>query len=128
MDRFSFIHGKRIDLTTLSIEGDNVRLVSINLSFASEVYKEFTREITRYMAPKPADDISGLDAIRTVENWAANHIKFDYAIYPVDKNTMASRKIPEALGGTVFRKETLESMSGNILDEVVYKIPYSALC
>jgi hypothetical protein len=40
----------------------------------------------------------------------------------VDRNNIASRKIPESLGGEIVKKLKLETPSGKILDEVVYKI------
>jgi ribosomal-protein-alanine N-acetyltransferase len=69
----------------------------------------------------------GREAIITLTSWAVENIDFDYAIYPVDKANIASRKIPEALGGTIFDEKRAKNMSGNYLDEVIYKIPYEIL-
>jgi len=49
------------------------------------------------------------EAIQTLISWAAEHIDFDYAIYPVDKANAPSRKIAESLGqnhwGGVFSRK-----------------------
>jgi RimJ/RimL family protein N-acetyltransferase len=48
---------KPLDLSTINIEGDRVKLLSINESYTEAIFKEFTPEITRYMLPKPAEVI-----------------------------------------------------------------------
>ncbi len=188
MNNFDFKRKSPEDLTSLRIEGDRVTLQSIKESDSSEIFKEFTSEITQYMFPKPAEKIEetlsfisesldgmrggwdlvlvitrkengeflgccglhgnrnprtpelgiwikkeahgnkyGREAIITLTSWAVENIDFDYAIYPVDKANIASRKIPEALGGTIFDEKRAKNMSGNYLDEVIYKIPYEVL-
>ena len=77
-----------------------VALLSLTEDCAESIFEELTAEITRY---------------------------FDYAIYPVDKANVASRKIPESLWGTVFAEKQVQTMSGDILDEVIYKRPYETL-
>ncbi len=69
----------------------------------------------------------GREAVMTLSSWAVDHIDFAYAIYPVDRANVASRKIPEALGGEITEEKTVKMMSGGYLDEVVYKIPYEML-
>ncbi|OPX97796.1 MAG: hypothetical protein A4E58_01205 [Syntrophorhabdus sp. PtaB.Bin006] len=69
----------------------------------------------------------GQEAIMTLTLWAVETIDFDYVIYPVDKANIASRKIPEALGGIVFEEKKVRARSGGCLDEVVYKISYEML-
>jgi ribosomal-protein-alanine N-acetyltransferase len=69
----------------------------------------------------------GREAIKILTSWAVENIDFDYAIYPVDKANIASRKIPEALGGTIFKEKKVKTMSGSYLNEVVYKISHEAL-
>jgi ribosomal-protein-alanine N-acetyltransferase len=188
MQTFDFIGQVPIDLTSLQIEGDRILLRSIEERDSSEIFKEFTPEITRYMFPKPAEKIEetlsfiaesldgmrggwdlvlaitkkengeflgccgfygkgnprrpalgiwikkeahgkkyGREAIKTLTSWAVEHIDFEYAIYPVDKANIASRKIPESLGGTIFEEKKVRTMNGSYLDEVVYKIPYDIL-
>ncbi|SHO57543.1 GNAT family N-acetyltransferase [Vibrio quintilis] len=65
----------------------------------------------------------GQEAIRHLMNWAKDNIDFDYAIYPVDRANIASRKIPESLGGVLWKENELKTASGKILDEVIYKVP-----
>ena len=69
----------------------------------------------------------GREAIKTLCYWAVKNIDFEYLIYPVDRANISSCKIPEYLGGIIFDEKKVENMSGNILDEVVYKIPYNTL-
>ncbi|MEO1095457.1 MAG: GNAT family N-acetyltransferase [Cyanobacteria bacterium J06638_28] len=184
---FIFKHSIPLDLTALAIEGERVILRSLNDTYATAIFTEFTADITRYMLPKPAETIQdtlafitesvasmqaqtdlvlaithsegeflgccglhltqgprtpelgiwlkqaahgngyGREAIATLMAWAVRNIDFDYAIYPVDKANIASRKIPESLGGFVFSEKKVKAMTGNILDEVVYKIPSATL-
>ena len=53
--------------------------------------------------------------------------QFDYLIYPVDRANIPSRKIPESLGGIIFEEKKTKTMSGGVLDEVVYKISHGNL-
>ncbi|MEM6437111.1 MAG: GNAT family N-acetyltransferase, partial [Cyanobacteria bacterium P01_D01_bin.115] len=69
----------------------------------------------------------GKEAIELLTTWAVANLEFEYAIYPVDKANIPSRKIPAALGGFVISEQKVEAMTGHILDEVVYKIPYEIL-
>jgi len=64
----------------------------------------------------------GQEAIKTLIDWCKENIEFDYLIYPVDKKNIPSRKIPESLGGTIFREEIVKTMNNTYLDEVIYKI------
>ena len=188
MDSFNFKQQIPLDLASIQIEGQRISLLAIDESYASEIFKEFDSDITRYMLPKPAENIDetltfirssldsmhegselvlaitrkddgeflgccglhgrgqprtpelgiwlkkgahgnqyGKEAINILFSWAVEHIDFDYAIYPVDKDNIPSRKIPESLGATVFEKKTVTTMSGGSLDEVVYRIPYDML-
>jgi len=186
--KFELKRSDRLDLSSLIINGNRLSLRSLNSDFAADIFKEFNSEITRYMMPKPAEDITdtlafisgaikgmrhgtdlvlaivsntnaeflgccgfhgrgkyqtpelgiwlkksahgkkyGLEAIKTLSLWAVENMNFNYATYPVDKANVPSRKIPEALGGQVYKEVQVKSMSGNNLDEVVYKIPYDAI-
>ncbi len=69
----------------------------------------------------------GREAIKILTSWAAKNIAFDFALYPVDQANIASRKIPEALGGSIVSEQKVRTMSGGYLDEVVYRIPYEIL-
>ncbi|MGF1763219.1 GNAT family N-acetyltransferase [Aliivibrio kagoshimensis] len=69
----------------------------------------------------------GVEAIKTLASWAVEHIVFEYATYPVDKDNVSSRQIAESLGGEVYKELKVTSMAGIVLDEVVYKIPYETI-
>ena len=69
----------------------------------------------------------GREAIAVLAAWAVANLDFDYAIYPVDRANIPSRKIAESLGGFVFEEKKMPAMTGNILDSVVYQIPYETL-
>lgn len=54
---FVFKH-QPIDLLSVEIKSEGLRLVPISLEHDQDIFQEFTTEITTYMFPKPADDIS----------------------------------------------------------------------
>jgi RimJ/RimL family protein N-acetyltransferase len=64
----------------------------------------------------------GMEAIAGLAGWADANLAFDYLIYPVDRRNVASRRIPEALGGVVAAEYTRTSASGNLLDLLEYRI------
>lgn len=65
----------------------------------------------------------GREAMRCLHVWASDHLDVDSFIYPVDKKNTSSRRIAEALGGSVCQEQEIISLSGHVLDEVVYQIP-----
>jgi [ribosomal protein S5]-alanine N-acetyltransferase len=64
----------------------------------------------------------GREAIHMLVNWSCHNIDFDYFIYPVDRRNIASSRIPESLGGRIVKEIKIETPTGKILDEVIYKI------
>ena len=68
----------------------------------------------------------GLEAIAALKGWAEAHIEFERLIYPVDRRNMPSRRIAEALNGSIIEQRKVTSMSGTELDEVVYAIARGA--
>lgn len=46
----------------------------------------------------------GREAITALKNWADINLDYEYIKYPVAVKNISSRKIPESLGGVVFRK------------------------
>lgn len=64
----------------------------------------------------------GLEAIAAIKDWADTNLEYEFLRYPVDQANIASRKIPEALGGKIIRKYDKTNMSGNTLHLVEYKI------
>ncbi|WP_252179479.1 GNAT family N-acetyltransferase [Endozoicomonas sp. 4G] len=182
MKNFEFKNNIKIDLQNISIVDRGLKLVSISDKYAKEIFCEFSEEVTRYMAPKPTENINetldfiscsiegmkakqqlvlvitslkdeflgcvalycrgnacspelgvwvkktahgngyGRKVVSSLFQWASNTINFKYAIYPVDRRNIASRKIPESLGGVIFKEAKVTTESGNVLDEVVYQI------
>lgn len=64
----------------------------------------------------------GKEAVTGVKAWIDKHILYTYIKYPVDKKNTPSRKIAESLGGIIEDEYKKKNMSGNILDEVEYRI------
>lgn len=64
----------------------------------------------------------GREAIATMVNWAQKNIEIDYFIYPVDRRNVPSCKIPESLNGEIISEIQETSLSGHVLDVVIYKI------
>ena len=64
----------------------------------------------------------GRDAIRTLAAWIAKNLELGYLLYPVDRNNIPSRRLAESMGGVIYKEGKRESMSGALLDEVVYRI------
>ena len=64
----------------------------------------------------------GREAIHALVKWARESLEVDSFVYPVAKENIASRKIPESLGGVVFAEKLVTTMRGTVLDEVVYRI------
>ena len=89
--------------------------------------KPRTPEIGIWVKEEAHGNKYGREAIHALTSWAVRNIDFDYVIYPVDKANVASRKIPESLGGIVYGKKIVKTMNGTYLDEVVYKISYEVL-
>lgn len=65
----------------------------------------------------------GREAVAGIKKWAGDNLDFDYLIYPVHKDNIASRKIAESLGGILVSSELKVCPSGKELDEVIYRIP-----
>ena len=68
----------------------------------------------------------GKEAITGLYDWALQTIEADFFIYPVDKDNIPSKKIPESLGGEIFEEKEVPTMDGGTLDEIVFKIPFRA--
>jgi [ribosomal protein S5]-alanine N-acetyltransferase len=65
----------------------------------------------------------GFEAVASLKKWADGNLNYRVLVYPVDEANIASRKIPEKLGGTVTRQYVEKSMSGKALHLVIYEIP-----
>ncbi|MGH7246357.1 MAG: GNAT family N-acetyltransferase [Candidatus Levyibacteriota bacterium] len=64
----------------------------------------------------------GLEAIKALKQWLDENISYNYISYPVDKDNIASKKIIEALNGIPEKEVQVKNMSGNILNEIAYRI------
>jgi [ribosomal protein S5]-alanine N-acetyltransferase len=67
----------------------------------------------------------GLEAIRTLKEWCERQLAVDGFVYPVDRRNIPSRRIPEALGGTVVAEQVERTPGGSVLDQVIYRVPLS---
>lgn len=171
-----------LNLMAVVIETQRLKLVPISMRWKMDCFQEFSPEITLYMQPAPASDISqtekfiqesleglkkgtnlqlviltkdteeflgcaglhephtkhpelgiwlkksahgqkyGREAMTALKEWADEHLEYEYISYPVDKDNVSSRKIPEALGGEIVDAYDKKSESGKILHTVVYRI------
>lgn len=64
----------------------------------------------------------GLEAITAIKHWADENLDYSSLRYPVDRANIASRKIPQALGGKIVEEYDKTNKSGNILHMVEYRI------
>jgi ribosomal-protein-alanine N-acetyltransferase len=64
----------------------------------------------------------GLEVITALKAWADQNLDYKYLLYLVERNNIASRKIPEALGGKVIQEYEEINMSGNVLQTLTYRI------
>lgn len=65
----------------------------------------------------------GIETIRALKQWAEENLDCNYLIYPVDRDNYPSRRIPERLGGVIVKEYDKQSLSGNTLHLLEYKIP-----
>ena len=64
----------------------------------------------------------GKEAVTALKEWTDEHLEYEYLLYPVDEANHASRRIPESLGGKVFREYDKENMGGRMLHLLEYRI------
>ncbi|OKH27597.1 GNAT family N-acetyltransferase [Chroogloeocystis siderophila] len=64
----------------------------------------------------------GLEVITALKDWTDTNIIYEYLSYPVDRRNIASRKIPEALGGQISREYEYIQIDGNTLYLLEYRI------
>ena len=69
----------------------------------------------------------GREAVAALTGWAQRNLAFRYLIYPVDRRNVASRKIPEWLGGVIEAEYEQTGAGGQALSLLEYRIyPASA--
>jgi RimJ/RimL family protein N-acetyltransferase len=64
----------------------------------------------------------GLEAMTGLIEWTHENIKFNHLEYPVSKNNIASRRLPEKNNGKIVGEEYSKGEAGNELDEYIYWI------
>lgn len=65
----------------------------------------------------------GREAIAALVDWAQKNLDITGFVYPVDKENIPSRKIPEALGGEIIGEEQCVRPDRPTLNILVYRIP-----
>jgi len=64
----------------------------------------------------------GREAMLALKKWADTNIQYKYLKYPVDKNNIASRKIPESMNGVIEDSYPYKTASGETLDSIEFRI------
>lgn len=64
----------------------------------------------------------GQEAMHAFKTWADEHLIYDYIEYPVAEDNIASRKIPESLGGTIARDYAEGNGAGEVMVWLEYRI------
>ncbi|MBR8834490.1 MAG: GNAT family N-acetyltransferase [Stigonema ocellatum SAG 48.90 = DSM 106950] len=169
-------------LLNVEISTNRLLLKPISMEYKLDIFAEFTNEITTYMYPCPAKEISetelfindsidgmknennlilvilkkdsqeflgctgihhlnskhpeigiwlkksahgnsyGLETVTALQKWAKENLDYEYLVYPVDRENIPSRRIPERLGGQIFREYNKTNLSGRVLHLVEYRI------
>lgn len=171
-----------MDTSNFNLETERLILKAITLDYSEDIFKEFTKEITTYMYPKPAENINetidfietsieenkqgkncqlvilkkenkefigccgvhninektpefgiwikksahgngfGKEAVLALKEWSDTNLDYEYLLYPVVDENIASRKIPEALNGKLSREYDEKNMSGVTQRTLEYRI------
>ena len=64
----------------------------------------------------------GLEAITALKKWADSQLEYERLLFPVDRRNTPSRRIPEKLGGRIIAEKKMTSISGTVLDLVIFGI------
>ncbi len=64
----------------------------------------------------------GKDVVFALKKWADKNLDYKYLLYPVDKDNIASRKIPESMNGEIFKKYNLKNKNGKVLHLLEFRI------
>lgn len=170
------------NLLDVVIETERLLMEPVSLEYADKIFTEFTDEITLFMFPSAAKDISetkrfiedsrekmrsgtdifvsvfektkgeflgggglhhldtktpelgiwikksahghkfGQEAVTGLKLFADENLDYEYLFYPVAADNIASRKIPELLGGKLVREFIGEKQNGEKMKEVEYRI------
>jgi [ribosomal protein S5]-alanine N-acetyltransferase len=63
----------------------------------------------------------GTETVEALSGWADKQFDFDYLLYPVDKENLASKRIPEKLGFTAARSYIKRKSDTENLDIIEYR-------
>jgi RimJ/RimL family protein N-acetyltransferase len=170
------------DYLNMVLESERLFLKPMSLDYVEETFKEFTPEITKFMAPRSPEKIDetreyytgsikkigegekldfnffvkdtgeyigngglsdiktktpelgvwikksahghkyGREAMQRLKDWADENIDYDYIKYPVVDENIASRKIPESMGGVVEAESDEANGAGVMQHLVEYRI------
>ncbi len=67
----------------------------------------------------------GMETMRALKDWADSNLDYQYIIYPVADKNIASRRIPESMGGKIEKEIDGKNGSGQNMHFVEYHIyPY----
>ena len=64
----------------------------------------------------------GREAITALKSWTDKNLNYEYILYPVVAENIPSRKIPESLGGKIFREYDEKIQGGNLHHFVEFRI------
>lgn len=64
----------------------------------------------------------GQEAMKALKKWADQNLSYEYLLYPVADKNIASRKIPEILGGKITREYDKKGKGGNKYHCLEYRI------
>lgn len=64
----------------------------------------------------------GREAFQALKKWAEDNVDYEYLHYPVAAANVASRKIPESMGGVVVKEYEKTNMAGVAWPFVDYRI------
>ncbi len=81
-----------------------------------------TPELGIWIKKSAHGNVYGKEAMIAFKEWADNNIDYEYILYPVVDVNYASKKIPEFLGGKIFREYDKKNMSGRNQHLLEYRI------
>ena len=64
----------------------------------------------------------GMETIHALKKWADENLEYDYILYPVAEDNIASRRIPESMGGVIDGETYEKNGLGQEMHFVEYKI------
>lgn len=171
-----------MDLRSVIIETDRLRLVPISSEYRQEIFQAFTDRVARYTYPQPTGNIAdtdvfisgsldsmeqggelqfvavskndgdfigctglhhlstrpepglwlkesawnngfGFEIVAALKRWVDRYIVYEYLYYPVHKDNVPSRRIPEKLGGILEKEEFVSrNARGEDYTMVAYRI------